>query len=170
MISGTGTGTAGRGAAHLVRPEHDSGAGTASSPWPLETRLELAALPAAVPRVRGHVRLVAREWGLADLSDTAELLAGEIVTNAIRASERLKIRADLSGIPVVRIWLTSDGASMVIHVWDSSPEAPVRQEITADEDHGRGLLLVESLSKEWGTYRKRDGKVVWAMVITSADP
>lgn len=46
---------------------------------------------------------------------------------------------------------------------------PIRQAPTAaDDDGGRGLLLVETLSKE-GTYRKIEGKVVW-VTITVADP
>ncbi len=59
---------------------------------------------------------------------------------------------------------------MVIHVWDASAAMPVRQSATAlDDEGGRGLLLVETLSKDWGTYRKAAGKVVWVM-ITVADP
>jgi anti-sigma regulatory factor (Ser/Thr protein kinase) len=138
-------------------------------PWPLQTRLEFAALPTAVPCARGHVRMVTREWGLQDLADTAELLASELVTNSVQASERLRIRADLPVVPVVRLWLSSDRVSLAIHVWDGSEEMPVRQDGALDEEGGRGLLLVESLSKEWGAYRKAEGKVVW-VVITSADP
>ena len=53
---------------------------TAPSPaWPLQTRLPLAALPTAPSVARGHVRVVASEWGLADLADTAELLVSELV-------------------------------------------------------------------------------------------
>jgi hypothetical protein len=55
---------------------------TATASWLLRTRLELAALPTAVPCARGHVRSVALEWGLTGLADTAELLASELVTNA----------------------------------------------------------------------------------------
>jgi hypothetical protein len=46
----------------------------------------------------------------------------------------------------------------------------VRQAATAvDDEGGRGLLLVESLSKDWGTYRELEGgKVVW--VLVAADP
>jgi anti-sigma regulatory factor (Ser/Thr protein kinase) len=135
----------------------------------MQTHLELAALPSAVSCARGHVRTVAREWGLADLADIAELLASEIATNAVQASQRLGTRADLAIVPVVRIWITSDGVSLVIHVWDGNDEMPVRKDAAPDEEGGRGLLLVESLSKEWGAYRKAEGKVVWAM-ITSADP
>jgi hypothetical protein len=45
---------------------------------PLQTHLELAALPSAVPCVRGHLRAVALEWGLKELADTAELLVSEL--------------------------------------------------------------------------------------------
>jgi anti-sigma regulatory factor (Ser/Thr protein kinase) len=133
---------------------------------PLQTHLELAALPSAVPCARGHVRAVALEWGLQELADTAELLASELVTNAIRASATLRI----AHTPVVRVWVTSDGISMVIHVWDASAAMPVRQAATAvDDEGGRGLLLVETLSKDRGTYRKLEGgKVVW--VLVAADP
>jgi hypothetical protein len=33
-----------------------------------------------------------------------------------------------------------------------------------DEEGGRGLMLVETLSKDWGAYRKDGGKVVWAQI------
>lgn len=138
------------------------------APWPLQTHLELGAFPSAVPRARGHVRTVALEWGLPDLTDTAELLASELVTNAIQASGRLK-PADRAAIPVVRVRVVSDQISMVIHVWDASSELPTRKDIGPDEEGGRGLLLVDTLGKEWGTYREAQGKVVWVM-ITSSQP
>src|SRR6202167_1986740 len=96
-----------------------------SAPGPLQTRLELGAQPTAPGVARGHVRAVAREWGLAGLADTAELLTSELVTNAVQASERLTIRADLATLPVIRLWVTSDGISLIIHVWDASDEMPV---------------------------------------------
>jgi hypothetical protein len=37
-----------------------------------------------------------------------------------------------------------------------------------DEDGGRGLLLIETLGKDWGAYRKTDGKVVWCLI--AAEP
>jgi anti-sigma regulatory factor (Ser/Thr protein kinase) len=137
---------------------------TAQSPaWPLQTRLPLAALPTAPGVARGHVRVVAREWGLADLADTAELVVSELVTNAVQASARLRTM----GCPVVHLWVTSDRVSMVIHVWDASSEMPVRRDADEyDEDGGRGLLLVETLGKDWGAYRKTDGKVVWCLIAT----
>jgi hypothetical protein len=138
------------------------------APWPLHTRLELAAQPTAPGVVRGHVRAVASEWGLAGLADTAALLASEIATNAVQASERLRIRADLAAVPLIRLWITSDGVCMVIHVWDGSDEMPVVKDVSTEEENGRGLMLVAALGKDWGAYRKAQGKVVWVMV--AAEP
>ena len=119
--------------------------------------------------VRGHVRAVACEWGLAALADTAELLASEIATNAVLASEQLKTRADLAVVPVIRLRATSDGVCLMIHVWDGSDQMPVLKDFAVDEENGRGLFLVATLAKDWGAYRKTEGKVVWVMII-AADP
>jgi hypothetical protein len=129
--------------------------------WPLHSRIPLAALPTAPACARGHVRAVAHEWGLPGLADTAELLASELVTNSVQAYERSPLRADRAAVPVVRLWLVSDRLSLVIHVWDACDEMPVRQDDGPDEIGGRGLLLVEPLSREWGAYREAGGKVVW---------
>jgi anti-sigma regulatory factor (Ser/Thr protein kinase) len=131
----------------------------AAPAWPLRSHLELAAFPSAVSCARGHVRWVAREWGLAHLADTAELLASELVTNGIRASGRLR-----ATVPVVRIWLVSDRAALAIHVWDGSDEMPVRRDVAPEDEGGRGLVLVESLGQDWGAYRKQNGKVVWVVI------
>ena len=171
MSGGTGAVSASCCVAHLARiTERCSGVGTAFQPWPLQTELALHALPTTPACARGHVRTVALEWGLPDLADTAELLVSELVTNAVRASERIKHRADTAIVPVVRLRLVSDRLSIVIHVWDGSDEMPVRQEANLDEEGGRGLMLVEILGKDWGAYREADGKVVWVMISLSGDP
>jgi anti-sigma regulatory factor (Ser/Thr protein kinase) len=143
-------------------------AATCQTPGTLQTRLSLAALPTAPACARGHVRTVAHEWGLHHLADTAELLTSELVTNAVQASQNSGIRADLAAVPVVLLWVTSDKASIVIHVWDGSDEMPARRNAMADEEGGRGLMLVETLSKDWGAYREDDGKVVWVQI--TGDP
>jgi len=76
--------------------------------------------------------------------ETAELLVSELTTNAIRASCGLPE-------PVIRLWLVSDRSNLVIRVWDSSAELPVCRDADPDSECGRGLLLVEALSKEWGS-------------------
>jgi anti-sigma regulatory factor (Ser/Thr protein kinase) len=126
--------------------------------WPLRSYLELAALTTAVPCARLHARCMAREWGLsADQGDAAELIASELVTNGLNASEGLES-------PVIRLWLGSDGQWILIRVWDGSDELPERTDVGPDSATGRGLMIVDALSADWGAYREADGKVVWALV------
>jgi anti-sigma regulatory factor (Ser/Thr protein kinase) len=141
-----------------------------TSSVPVQTELKLAAIATAPSCARGHVRAVAYEWGLSELADSAELVTSELVTNAVQASGRLRVRARTPIVPVVRLWLVSDRISIVIHVWDGSEEMPVRQDGAPDQESGRGLMLVESLAKDWGAYRKAAGKVVWALISPGQPP
>jgi anti-sigma regulatory factor (Ser/Thr protein kinase) len=133
------------------------------SSWPLTTHLELAALPTAVPCARMHAKAVALEWGLPALAEKIELIVSELVTNSVQAAQRSH-GGDLT-TKVVRLWLSSDLDCVLIRVWDGDRQMPVRQEAGPDEESGRGLMLVEHLSSEWGAYWKADGKVVWALVL-----
>jgi len=130
-----------------------------NSQWPLQDFLELGALAGAVPCARLHVRQVLWEWGvLRSLGEGAELLVTELVTNAVKAS-----RAMTQAFPV-RLWLASDSAQVLILVSDASPEPPVRMDTSDEAENGRGLMLVEAISEQWGWYFREDndGKVVWA--------
>lgn len=127
--------------------------------WPLRSFLELGALPGAVPCARLHARHMVREWGLAVLGDSTELVVSELVTNAVPAS-----RATVPATPV-RLWLLSDGAQVVILVWDASPQPPAPADPGEDAENGRGLLLVEAVSERWGYFHHESGgKVVWAVM------
>jgi hypothetical protein len=70
------------------------------------------------------------------------------------------LKADLAILPVIRLWLASDQNSIVIRVWDGNDEMPVRHDTDPDDISGRGLMIIDSLAKEWGACRKADGKVV----------
>jgi anti-sigma regulatory factor (Ser/Thr protein kinase) len=131
---------------------------------PLNSRLELAALLTAPGCARAHVRAILLEWGLPDVAETAELLVSELVTNSLQASGRLKTRADLPLVPVIRLWVASDRVSVAIHVWDASDDLPIRRDADVDEISGRGLMIIDTLAKDWGSYRQASGKVVWAVV------
>ena len=132
--------------------------------WPLQSSLELGALPGAVPCARLHTRQMLWEWRLTGLSDITELLISELVTNAVQIS-----RADTQTTPV-RLWVLADRTRVLILVWDSSPLPPVRMNTSEDDENGRGLLLVETLSTRWDWYfppQQNGGKVVWALVQLS---
>jgi hypothetical protein len=57
--------------------------------------------------------------------------------------------------------------AVLILVWDSSPLPPVRMSTSEDDQNGRGLPLVETLSTQWDWYfppQHYGGQVVWAVV------
>jgi len=128
--------------------------------WPLSDFLELSALPAAVPRARLRARNLLREWKMAGLTDSVELITSELVTNALRVS-------GTAPAAPIRLWLLSDQEQVMVLVWDDSPLPPVPMQAGEDSENGRGLVLVEALSARWGWYFPSDagGKVVWAQSI-----
>lgn len=136
----------------------------------LATALVLGSLPSAVSCARAHVRLVLAEWGLAHLRDSVEMVLSELLTNAIQASQGLTGHwwrgVYHHGRPPVRVWLRSDGACCEVSVWDGHEGEPQRQEPDADQEDGRGLLIVHALAEFHGVERIEDasGKVCWAMV------
>src|SRR5713101_5872411 len=70
----------GSGPGPALQRDHQGSAAPAPAAWPLQSRLELAALPGAVPCARLHARQLLWEWGLATLAETAELLISELTT------------------------------------------------------------------------------------------
>jgi anti-sigma regulatory factor (Ser/Thr protein kinase) len=137
-----------------------------SDRWPLQDFLELGALVSAVPCARLHARQVLWEWGIGHLGDSAELVVTELTTNAVRASREMAQAA------AVRLWLLSDSAQILILVWDASPQPPVLLGVTSEAEHGRGLMLVEAVSGQWGWSSRVDGggKFVWAIVRLCLTP
>lgn len=143
-----------------VPPSRDRG--IISGRWPLRDTIELGSLPGAVPCARLHARQMLWEWGLTPLSADAELLVSELVTNAVAASQS----ADPTS-PVL-LWLLADQTRVLILVWDASSQPPVPTENSGDNEEaesGRGLLLVQAMSRKWDWYHSpgKAGKVVWAL-------
>jgi len=146
----------------LIPPLADPQGNDVTGCWPLRSYLELGALPGAVPCARLHTRQLLWEWSLTALSQTAELLVSEIVTNAVQITQ-----AGTRTAPV-RLWLLADWARLLILVWDASPLPPVRVSPDGDAEDGRGLLLVDTLSTRWDHFGHRSGgKVVWALCDTA---
>jgi anti-sigma regulatory factor (Ser/Thr protein kinase) len=141
-----------------------------TSIWAMRSRLELWALPRTVPYARRHARQVLGEWGLDKLSETVELLVSEIITNAVHASAgpagRQRGEATADDASTLLFWLAADGERALIQIWDCCEAKPQRRESATSDERGRGLLLVEALSDEWGSYVPSGwaGKVVWALV------
>jgi anti-sigma regulatory factor (Ser/Thr protein kinase) len=122
--------------------------------------LDLGAVPTAPRCARAWTREILWEWGAAELADTAELLASELVTNSLQACAG----RDLAPI---RLVLTLDKGELAILVRDSHPGVPLAVQPGADDESGRGLLIVEQLSDRCGWYPLSDpehAKVTWAVI------
>lgn len=135
-----------------MRP-HDIG-----DQWSFRTFLKLRALPYAAPHARQHAIQALRKWGLGEFGDPAELVVSELITNAIRAC------CPAGEDNYVRLWVFSDGARVVIQVWDSCPDPPKPARAGSTDEDGRGLLLVEAMATSWNWYSRDSGKVVWAVL------
>jgi anti-sigma regulatory factor (Ser/Thr protein kinase) len=128
--------------------------------WPLRDFIELGALDSSVPCARHRTRRILWEWHLTHLSDNVELVADELLANAVSASR------SLDWPHPVRIWLLSDRTSVLIIVWDANPEPPVRIDPADDAESGRGLLLVDAIAARWDWHALPDtgGKIIRALI------
>ena len=137
------------------------------TPWNVTT--SLAALPTAPGHARAYVRAAVHAWGISSLAEVAELVATELVTNAVCASEGPVLRPSIrTTTSAIGICLLADKARLRIEVWDQAAGFPVLHEASADFDSGRGLTLVDAMSQgRWGWHPAAlpwTAKCVWAEI------
>jgi len=105
----------------------------------------------SVAEARQFARDCLQRWHLEEQTADVELVVDELVTNAIRHSR---------GAVTLSIGRRLD--RIVVQVQDPSPDRPEQEEQDILADNGRGLLLVEELTTEWGSTPTDAGKRVWA--------
>jgi anti-sigma regulatory factor (Ser/Thr protein kinase) len=123
-----------------------------------------AALPTAPGLARGHTRAVLAGWGLGEFADTAELIASEMIANAVNASVPVQ---GVSSVLVIRLCLVTDGNVLIIECWDQAPGVPVLREASGFAETGRGLAIIDTLTGgAWGCRPAigQAGKCVWAQI------
>ncbi|MBV1935518.1 SpoIIE family protein phosphatase [Streptomyces sp. BV286] len=103
-----------------------------------------------VRRARAAVREQLHEWQLNSLAGTTELLVSELVTNAVRHSHSRPIELRL-----VR------GDTLLCEVSDDDHTLPTLLSVGPLDEAGRGMRVVSTLAREWGTSRTGAGKTVW---------
>ncbi|RZB14513.1 PAS domain-containing protein [Streptomyces sp. F001] len=113
--------------------------------------------PEALTEARRMIRAAVGAWGAADRSDEVELVADELITNALMHTEG-------AAIVTLRVLSGSD-RRLRVEVEDSSSALPRRREATHSCVSGRGLLLVEVLTDVWGVEARGGGKCVWAEFV-----
>lgn len=77
------------------------------------------------------------------------MIVSELVTNVIRHA---------SGNPTVR--LIRD-RSLTIEVSDEAATSPHLRHARAQDENGRGLLIIAALARRWGTRYTPNGKIIW---------
>jgi anti-sigma regulatory factor (Ser/Thr protein kinase) len=125
--------------------------------------LALAALPMSPFLARRHTRFFLDSCrGISsETAETAELLVSELVTNAVRFTGNSG-RASLISLSLRQF---RDG--LLIEVYDAGRNPPVRSSAGEYAEGGRGLALIEALSKEWSyVFLPGGGKVVYCLLET----
>ncbi|WTR15321.1 ATP-binding protein [Streptomyces sp. NBC_00138] len=111
---------------------------------------------------RRAVTRIVQEWQLPLAEERLEdlqLLSGEVIANAIRHTQAAcSVRVRWTGVRVR------------VEVTDSSPVRPKPRSSSPDAEDGRGLLLVDALAADWGSFYDPVGKVVWFEVASSIRP
>jgi anti-sigma regulatory factor (Ser/Thr protein kinase) len=123
---------------------------------PGEEQSVIQHIPAHERAVRDARRLVdttLRRWAAPPrVVDDLVLIVSELAANAV-----------LHGRPPIQLRLRRTQTHVVLELHDTAPYLPRKQRPTPDDEHGRGLQLVSSLSDRWGTRPTADGKAVWCM-------
>ena len=138
---------------------------TTAPPRPAERhglRVRLATGPAAAAEARRQVRAAIRSWPVPVDLDVALLLTSELVTNAVRHEAGHRAQA-------VVLDINCSHGRFRVDVHDTSRSLPAVADVPADAETGRGLLLVETLSDEWGFYHTPAGKAVYFTLVSQPD-
>jgi len=108
---------------------------------------------------RAFTARVLSDWQLTPLAGAASLVVSELVTNAVLYAE-----SDME------LALTRSDGRVRISVRDHGPGTPVVRlhRPYLDLVEGRGLLLVEAITRGWGVFTAQpNGKTVWAVLDTA---
>ncbi|MFC9943298.1 ATP-binding protein [Streptomyces pratensis] len=121
---------------------------------------------ARLARLLAALQLI--EWGHArgtDDHDTVTIVVAELAANAV-------LHGRVPGRDFALLVRHDDAQGVIrVEVSDTRPELPTRVITASDEDHGRGLVLVDALATRWGVQdRVGPGKTVWAECALSTPP
>lgn len=114
------------------------------------------ATPSVVGTARRACEAAALGWGVPrSTAEDAGLVVSELLTNAVRATPHQEVRVSVA----------LDGTDLSIEVWDASPEVPEQRTPGLEDVAGRGLAIVEALSRECGVRPGLyGGKTVFAVL------
>ncbi len=121
---------------------------------PFEYRLLIPHDARAVRVARTTLRAALISHGLNELTGRAELLAGEMLANAI---------VHTSGDAELSVWWSQWGV-LRMTVRDTSPRPPTLRAVRPYGEDGRGMRLLQALADRWGCSPLPSSKSVWCEI------
>ena len=101
---------------------------------------------------RAFLREHLAEWGALKCEHEAVLVLTELVTNVVHhAASPIHVHAEF------------DSRNLRVEVRDGSSLLPSVLDLV-EEEHGRGLRIVQELATAWGVEQRADGKAIWFTV------
>ncbi|MEU0804562.1 ATP-binding protein [Streptomyces sp. NPDC005970] len=126
-------------------------------------RVDYAPFPKSVTFARRYAAKLVAHWGYPALADDTALIVSELAGNAVLHG----------GVPGrhFRVQLTLTKNLLRIAVSDAKGERlPRPRRPTADDNFGRGLLIVRALATRWGVRERTVGKEVWVELDLATGP
>ncbi|GHG13266.1 ATP-binding protein [Streptomyces filamentosus] len=119
----------------------------------------LPSAPQSAAVARSLVRTALETWQMSDTDaiDTALLIVSELVANAVE-------HANTDGSSLRIIVTRAEPGRIKVGVTDFDRTPPIPATADANQEHGRGLALVNEVAEEWGVTLYRWGKQVWASI------
>ncbi|MGC4837291.1 ATP-binding protein [Micromonospora vinacea] len=129
-------------------------AAVAATPLAAVLTAELAPAVGAARLARELVTTGCERWGMPTLTDPACIAVTELVNNVVaHAQTPMTVR------------LAPQDSTLHLAVRDHSPRRPTFAGISPpNRVGGRGLLLIDTVTRRWGSSAVPDGKVVWCVL------
>ena len=124
-----------------------------------QRRVRLTREPAAAAEARSQVHAAICAWKVPVDPDIAILLTSDLVTNAIMHGD----------VKTVTLAIRCSYGHLRIDLYDTSRSLPMAMDEPALTGTGHGLVLVATLSTEWGSFRTPAGKVVYFTLTFQSD-
>jgi len=113
----------------------------------------------SVPSGRRFVRATLSQWGLDRMKDRVELVASELITNALlHAASPAQLR--IEKLP----------DRVRLELGDESESLPQLTKPNHDATSGRGVFLIDTVTSCWGITPTDTGKTIWCDFLYADDP
>lgn len=129
-------------------------AAVAAAPLAAVLTIDLAPTVGAARQARELVTTGCQRWGMPTLTDPACIAITEMVNNVVaHARTPMTVR------------LAPQDSTLHLAVRDHSPRRPAFAGVSPPtRAGGRGLLLIDTVARRWGSSAVPDGKVVWCVL------